>query len=207
LERTAVFIDAGFVDKVALHHDIRFDYTKLASVAAGDGKLIRAFYYFCMPYRSGTPTPDEERRYHAYQQFMHFLTRLDRFELRQGHLAYRGVDVTTNEPIFEQKGVDVMLALDLVRMASSHQFQRAVLLTSDSDFVPAIKMAKDQGLEVILYYEPGYAHPELLHCCDVAKPIDGAFIAATHRTAPRISSPPHDEKPAVAFQESQPIEG
>lgn len=194
MERTVVFIDAGFTDKVANNLGIRFDFDKLARHAADGGRLIRTFYYYCSPYKSRQPTPEEETRYASHQRFIGFLQTLDRFELRQGRLAYRGQDSNTGQPILEQKGIDVMLALDLVRIANSHQIQKAVLLTSDSDFVPAIRMAKDEGMEVILYYEPGHVHADMLQCCDVAKPIDGHFIEHTRR--PAITVPPRREEPA-----------
>jgi uncharacterized LabA/DUF88 family protein len=184
MERIAVFIDAGFVDKVANAFGIRFDYGKLAKHVASDGKLIRAFFYFCRPYRSSPPTTDENERYNKHQQFISRLQQMDRFELREGRLHYRGKDQQTGRPIFEQKRVDVMMALDLVRVARSNQFQRAILLTGDSDFVPAINMAKDEGLEVVLYYQRGSAHEDLVQCCDVAHAIEQSLIDATRLPAP-----------------------
>ena len=184
MERTVVFMDAGFIDKVANNFGIRFDFAKLIQHAADGGRLVRAFYYYCTPFKSPVPTPDEEVRYSNHQRFIDHLRKLDRLELRPGRLAFRGHDGSSGAPIFEQKGVDVMLAVDLVRMAASHQFQKAVLLTSDGDFVPAIRAAKDLGLEVILFYEAGHVHPDLLQAADVARPVDGHFIESTRRLLP-----------------------
>ncbi len=46
---------------------------------------------------------------------------------------------------------------------------KAILVTGDSDFVPAIKAAKYAGVVIILYYSRGlgvYAHDELLEAVD-----------------------------------------
>jgi len=147
-----------------------------AALTTGD-KLVRTFFYYCMPYQGDPPSPDDARRYSAYQKFISFLGKLNRFELRQGRLAFRGTDAA-GERLFEQKGVDVMLAIDLFRMATSRQIQKAVLVTGDSDFVPAIKLAKDEGMEVVLYYDGAKFSRDLIECCDVSVPIEKALIDA-----------------------------
>jgi len=71
---------------------------------------------------------------------------------------------------YVQKRVDVLLSVDLVRMSWDHQIEKAILVTGDSDFVPAIQAAKDAGVLTVLYYSR--AHPkvsaldELLYACD-----------------------------------------
>lgn len=55
-------------------------------------------------------------------------------------------------------------------MSWDKTIQRAVLVSGDSDFVPAVKAAKDAGVLTIVYYSRGapdvYAHDDLLDCCD-----------------------------------------
>ena len=50
----------------------------------------------------------------------------------------------------EQKGVDVKLALDVATLAYKRLADRIVLVTGDSDFVPAAKLARREGIDVIL---------------------------------------------------------
>ena len=76
MDRTVVFLDAGFLDKVADQHRVRFDYQRLPQVAASGGKLIRSYYYYCMPYQGSPPTGEESTRYKAFQGFIHMLGRL-----------------------------------------------------------------------------------------------------------------------------------
>lgn len=49
-----------------------------------------------------------------------------------------------------QKGVDMRLGLDLVSLALKRLVDQVVVITGDSDFVPAIKIARTEGVEVIL---------------------------------------------------------
>jgi uncharacterized LabA/DUF88 family protein len=58
------------------------------------------------------------------------------------------------------------MAVDLVRMSSSRQIEKAVMVTGDSDLVPANDAARDEGVVVVLYYSPNARHDELLQACD-----------------------------------------
>jgi uncharacterized LabA/DUF88 family protein len=50
----------------------------------------------------------------------------------------------------EQKGVDVKMSLDIAALAYKRLVDRIVLVTGDCDFVPAAKLARREGLDVIL---------------------------------------------------------
>jgi uncharacterized LabA/DUF88 family protein len=49
-----------------------------------------------------------------------------------------------------QKGVDMRIGLDIASLAFKGLVQRIVLVAGDSDFVPATKLARTEGIEVIL---------------------------------------------------------
>lgn len=49
-----------------------------------------------------------------------------------------------------QKGVDMRIGLDISTMTLKRQVDTIVLVTGDSDFVPAAKMARREGVEFIL---------------------------------------------------------
>ncbi len=71
----------------------------------------------------------------------------------------------------------MLLTVDLVRLSCERQIQRAVLIAGDSDFVPAIEVAKDAGTIVQLYHaDSPRPHSELLRACDDRTLIDSAFI-------------------------------
>ena|SRR5688572_1908396 len=53
-------------------------------------------------------------------------------------------------PKLEQKGVDLRIGLDIARLALCHLVRTLVVVTGDSDFVPALKFARREGLRVYL---------------------------------------------------------
>ena len=50
----------------------------------------------------------------------------------------------------KQKGVDIRLGLDIASLAYKRLVNRIVLVAGDSDFVPAAKLARREGIEVVL---------------------------------------------------------
>jgi uncharacterized LabA/DUF88 family protein len=49
-----------------------------------------------------------------------------------------------------QKGVDMRIGLDIASMSLKRQVDRIVLIAGDSDFVPAAKLARREGIDFIL---------------------------------------------------------
>lgn len=49
---------------------------------------------------------------------------------------------------FQEKGVDVGLAVDLVADALRNRVSHIILISSDTDLVPAIKVAKEAGIRI-----------------------------------------------------------
>ena len=184
MSRAAIFIDGGYLDYVC--RDLSFpliDFSKFANKLAGSDELLRAYYYHCLPYQSPTPTKEEAERFGKKQGFFHALSRLDRFQVREGRLAFRGVDRASGKPIFQQKGVDISLAVDLVLFATKRQISRAVLVTGDSDFLPAVLAAKNEGILIHLYHgsEDNAPHKTLWDAADDRTLIDKALIDSVLR--------------------------
>lgn len=50
----------------------------------------------------------------------------------------------------EQKGVDMRIGVDIASMAYKKQINKAILISGDSDFVPAAKLARREGIDFIL---------------------------------------------------------
>lgn len=49
-----------------------------------------------------------------------------------------------------QKGVDMRLGLDVASMAFKGQVRQLILVAGDADFVPAVKLARREGIDVVL---------------------------------------------------------
>ncbi len=53
-------------------------------------------------------------------------------------------------PALRQKGVDMRLGIDMTSLSLKKQVDTIVLVTGDSDFVPAAKFARREGVRIIL---------------------------------------------------------
>lgn len=59
-------------------------------------------------------------------------------------------DDTDFEIDTKQKGVDMRLGLDVASLAFKRQVDQIVIVAADADFVPAAKLARREGIDVIL---------------------------------------------------------
>lgn len=53
-------------------------------------------------------------------------------------------------PSIKQKGVDMKIGMDIASLAYKKQVEQIVLIAGDSDFVPAAKLARREGIDFIL---------------------------------------------------------
>jgi len=74
-----------------------------------------------------------------------------------------------------QKGVDMRLGLDVASMAFKKQIDRLILIAADADFVPAVKLARREGIDVVLDTMGAHAAPDLL------QHVDGVRTATINR--------------------------
>ena len=51
---------------------------------------------------------------------------------------------------FQQKGVDMRIGLDIASLSYKKQIDQIILIAGDSDFVPAAKLARREGIDFIL---------------------------------------------------------
>ena len=71
MNRTAVFVDGAYLDKVCEIHfgGMRIDYGLFVEAVVGGEELLRAYYYHCLPYLSQPPRPDETVRMRRKERF------------------------------------------------------------------------------------------------------------------------------------------
>jgi hypothetical protein len=106
---------------------------------------------------SGKPTA-----FKGSDKWLDNLASLERFAVRRGHLGFRGwkpkhlpvsgkaLNDEDFAPIFEQKGVDMRIGLDIAVLADNRSVDRLLLISGDTDMVPAMKHARKAGLEVVV---------------------------------------------------------
>ncbi len=142
--------------------------------------LYRVFYYDCPPSARNIYHPLLKRAINLSQtpdfswatDFFNELKHQRKFALRLGRLAEEQAlfnikpDITkkllsgrisisdlTEKDFFlsiSQKGVDMRIGVDIASLAFKKQVDRIILISGDSDFVPAAKQARREGIDFIL---------------------------------------------------------
>lgn len=158
MEKVAIFIDGAYLDRLLQDefNSARIDYGKLVTKMSTGLQILRSYYYHCYPYKSPNPTPEEIERFTKKQKFFYSLEQIPRFDVRLGQLEFRGLD-SIGKSIFVQKRVDILLGVDLVQLALKRTINNAIILAGDSDFLPAIEVAKNEGVIISLFH--GTIHP------------------------------------------------
>lgn len=179
--RLAIFIDGGYLDKVLIHElgSASLDYGKFPNLIARNIskniEIFRVYYYHCLPYLGSEPTPEDQERYDKMKSFFDRLNRLPRYEIRTGKLVFDGTDETTGKPKFHQKQVDIKLGVDFINLSSKGNIQTAAIIAGDSDFIPAVQCAKNDGVSIWLFHGSRVAN-ELWESSDERVKLTQEFI-------------------------------
>lgn len=138
--------------------------------------LYRVFYYDAPPLSGNATNPLDNSQIDFSSTVAHQLNRRlievleleSDFAVRRGHLVHSGwklgnaalrsisrggkksIEARDLVPDISQKGVDIRIGLDIASMALKRVAQNLVLVTGDSDFVPAMKLARTEGMKVYL---------------------------------------------------------
>ena len=190
MDKVAIFLDGGYLTRILLpitgNTSFPIDFGKLSDVLAAGQSRLRTYYYHCPPYVKSSPTPDEIRRSSKAHSFYGALNRLARFQVRLGHLEFRG-NKADGSPIFVQKRVDVLLSVDMVQLGLTRQVDKVILVAGDSDFMPAIEAVKAAGVLVELWHGPRETcHSELWQACDERVPMDAALFSTIQYVPPQL---------------------
>jgi len=195
--RAAIFIDGAYLLSNMKKNNIEPKYGELPDYLlkplrkAVPLDLLRCYFYYCPPWMSPEPTDSERRRMDEHEAFMKEITSLPRWGIRLGKLQRRREG---NREYFEQKRVDVLLSVDMVRHSAAGHIQHAIVLAGDSDFIPAIEATKESGATVTLWYgDDNTIHKDLLSLADITHQIDWKkFPGKKIKPAPVVK-----EKPAL----------
>jgi len=168
MKRVVLLIDGGHLralarkDKVAYNPDLIEKFSM--GCVDGDEDLIRILYYDCAPYsgKAKLPVSGAIKDFQGDARWLNDLAARDLFAVRLGVLKFRGftpkkTPIGTGplndddfKPDFEQKGVDMRIGLDIATYSASGKVDRIVLVTNDTDCVPAMKHARIAGVQVVL---------------------------------------------------------
>jgi uncharacterized LabA/DUF88 family protein len=188
--RVAVLIDGGHLRVAARRACHRYDpdfIEKMAHLCVHEGEfLLRVLYYDCPPFSGEVKLPVSGNPYTfaGSDKWLRDLAAKDLFAVRRGVLKFRGykpkkVPVAAQAladedfaPDFEQKGVDMRIGLDMANFAADRTVDRIILVTGDTDCVPAMKNCRIRGLQVVLAsVPPNHVAAELLWHSDFERTV------------------------------------
>ncbi len=145
-DRLMIFIDGSNMYHSLKHFFNRtdIDFGKFCQKLLERRRLIRIYYY-----NATVGLKEEPERYHDQQKFFAGITTIPYCELRLGRLVYNN---WPNSPPYE-KGVDIQLATDMITHSFKNNYDVAILVAGDNDYVGALQAVKDNGkhVEVALF--------------------------------------------------------
>lgn len=142
-----------------------------------DYELLRIYYYDAFPSSEKVKKPVRRTdvnlattdRYRAAQSLHDQLVLKPNFALRMGQVnlsvekwrlnprvarelirAQRALVNNDFELDLKQKGVDMRVGMDMARIALREMARTIIVVTGDSDFVPAFKFVRREGVKVVL---------------------------------------------------------
>ncbi len=167
--------------------------------------LYRIFYYDCPPMTKKVYHPFLKQQvdfsksdlYSWMESFLDELKHRRKFALRMGKLAdsqacytlrpdvvkklcngrIQFEDLTESDFMItvDQKGVDMKIGLDIASMSYKKQVDQIVLISGDSDFVSAAKLARREGIDFVLDPLGAPIKPDLFEHIDGLRTCDNAY--------------------------------
>jgi uncharacterized LabA/DUF88 family protein len=88
---------------------------------------------------------------------------LDSFELRLGEFK------TKDNGELTQKQVNVFIVMDMIQLSLKGKVQHIILISNDTDFIPAVKFVKEEGVKVHIRTAEKHYKLELAKSCDTRR--------------------------------------
>jgi uncharacterized LabA/DUF88 family protein len=139
-------------------------------------EIWRIYYYDARPYTGFQRHPVTKRSIdfagatvaRLREAFLDQLGQMDLVALRCGEARPRGWKLSKDylhqlgtgdirppvaadyELRFEQKGVDMRIGIDVATLALNRYVDRIIVVTNDTDLIPALKVARRHGVQVVI---------------------------------------------------------
>jgi uncharacterized LabA/DUF88 family protein len=172
-----LFIDAGYIRRLfkdyiePVYIGAAIDWQAIerhVMPTTGEGAAFRTFLYDCIEVE---PRADETQeafntRMESIRAELRFVKSFPGYHIRLGDL------VGSKKKTRRQKKVDVQLAVDMLSNAFSNNYDNAILVSGDLDFVPAVEEIFRLGKRVIVAAHSSSCAQELKDVADQFYPID-----------------------------------
>lgn len=176
-----------------------------------EASLYRIFYYDCPPMSKKVYHPflkqqvdfSKTELFAWSNTFLNELKKKRKFALRLGKLADAQAHYSIRPQVLkklcagflnfqdlkeedfqikvDQKGVDMKIGIDIASLAYKKQVDQIILISGDSDFVPAAKLARREGIDFILDPLGANIKPDLFEHIDGLRSSDKEYSDIQNR--------------------------
>jgi uncharacterized LabA/DUF88 family protein len=166
MKRVAVFIDGnnfyfGLRKLYGKDRSLKnFNFQEFAQDLAGDNKVVSIFYYNALLDRELN-----QDKYESQREFFEKLKKIPNFNLVLCKLLKRTI-AGTNKVYYIIKEDDINMAVDMVENAYDDNYDIAVLVSGDGDFVPAVRSVRKKNKIVKNVYFKNSSSRNLKNFCD-----------------------------------------
>ena len=151
-EKVAVYIDGsnfyGYLkDKeINFPRNVKFNFKNFIDFLVGGRECVSKRYYTGV-FRNINGTKKSQELVHGQQKFFTNIEK-DGFKIKRGRIMPIG-------GVYKEKGTDVKIAVDLIVGAVDEVYDTAILISSDTDLIPAIRYVryKEKKIEYV-----GFSH-------------------------------------------------
>ncbi len=176
-----------------------------------DDRIYRIFYYDTEPLKQTGHNPitgkqinfgttrvalDQEKLLDSIRNTPNFALRLgktlwsgknwtlnpDKFKrLARKEISFDDLTEQDVKPVIEQKAVDMKIGLDIALISMKKLADLLIIITGDADFIPALKFARREGMQVLLDPLRSQVQPELKEHADfvATKVVDRSTFTST----------------------------
>lgn len=164
--KVMVFVDGGYLraglrtkfqnDEISIDgfRDFVYDLVNRISVRRTVGELIRTYFY------DSIVDENEKEKREEQKQFFSSLRQVPSCTVRLGRL------VKTKQG-YRQKGVDILMAIDMLTKAYENHYEIAILIAGDGDFADLVEAVKNTGKRVYGAYIQDHVSDKLLESFDL----------------------------------------
>lgn len=153
MDKTIFLIDGAYLSYISKYFGngkpLKYKIEKFVVNICNELNLLcdKIYYYTAPPYKGSAPTDSEKQKQRNYDRF------ISKLRVVKPEIIIREGRCQKINNTFQQKGVDTLMTMDLLKIASQRKIDSIIILTSDTDFVPIIRDIKEEhNMQIILAY-------------------------------------------------------
>lgn len=144
-KRVAVFVDGSNLyfklKSLGIKNLSRFNYRGLIDWLSRKRKIVAINYYIGVVRAKANDEKGQKLRKAQINLFNFLRSKKQGIKIHKGYLMQ-------NDGVWHEKGVDVKIAVDLLVGAYEDLYDEAIILSSDTDLIPAMEKVKSLGKKI-----------------------------------------------------------